>query len=173
MVTQEACPRCRVISKNWKKDFGLAESNMKVLLQRVSFGRVKVDDAVIGEIKRGLLLLVGIGKEDDLSKIKPMAQKIAQMRIFPDEAGRFHLSVIDIKGGILLIPQFTLFADTSKGRRPEFFGAMAPQNASILFDAFVEEFRKLDIERVEKGEFGAHMQVELENDGPVTIMVDN
>ena len=146
---------------------------MKVLLQRVSFGRVRVESSTIGEIEKGLVLLVGLGKEDDITKLKPMAQKLAQMRIFPGDAGSFHLSVLDIKGGVLLIPQFTLFADTKKGRRPEFFSAMDPQNATILFDAFVEEFRSLGVEKVETGEFGAHMHVELENDGPVTIMVES
>ena len=146
---------------------------MKVLLQRVNHAHVCVDAVKTGEIDKGLMLFVGLGKNDDLGKLRPMAQKLASMRIFPDENGRFHFSVLDTKGGVLIVPQFTLYADTEKGRRPDFFSAMDPQNATILFDAFVEEFRRLGVEKVETGEFGAHMLVELENDGPVTIMLES
>lgn len=146
---------------------------MKIVLQRVSHASVRVSDRATGSVERGLMLLVGMGHGDDESKLKPMAEKIAQMRIFPDERGRFHLSLLDINGGVLLVPQFTLFADTSKGRRPEFFGAMEPGAASTLFDRFVEEFRNLKISPVGTGEFGAHMHVALENDGPVTIILEN
>ena len=145
---------------------------MKVLLQRVSHARVRVDGASVGEIERGLLLLVGFAKEDDDSKLKPITQKLCNLRIFPDEVGRFHLSVLDIEGEVLLVPQFTLYADTSKGRRPEFFSAMEPQRATVMFDALVGEFKALGVKKVQTGEFGAHMHVELENDGPVTIMVE-
>ncbi len=144
---------------------------MKVLLQRVSSASVTVDGTVRGAIDRGLLLLVGFGQGDTVAALAPMAEKLAVMRIFPNEQGRFHFSVKDIGGGVLLIPQFTLFADTSKGRRPEFFGALPPAEATKLFDAFVEEFTKLGVSPVEKGVFGADMKVSLLNDGPVTIMV--
>ncbi len=145
---------------------------MKVHLQRVSSAAVHVDGAAVGTIDRGLLLLVGFGQNDTAAPLKPMAEKLCNMRIFPNDEGRFHFSVKDIQGGVLLVPQFTLFADTSKGRRPEFFGAMAPKEASALFDAFVEEFRSLGIQPVATGVFGADMKVSLVNDGPVTILVE-
>jgi D-tyrosyl-tRNA(Tyr) deacylase len=118
------------------------------------------------------MLLVGVGKSDTDKQLKAMAQKIANMRIFPDEQGRFHLSVIDIQGGILAVPQFTLYADTKKGRRPEFFGAMPPEQATVMFDQFVELLGDITEKNVEVGVFGADMQVALENSGPVTIMVE-
>lgn len=146
---------------------------MKVLLQRVNYASVKVDEQVIAEINKGLLLLTGFGEGDDAGKLKPMAEKIVNMRIFPDSKGRFHLSVLDIDGSVLVVPQFTLFADTSKGRRPEFFRALKPQSASILIDKFVDAFKQLGIKDILSGQFGAHMKVGLENDGPVTIMLEN
>ena len=142
------------------------------MLQRVGWSRVSVDGEVVGEIGRGLLLLVGIAEGDTEAKLAPMASKLCNMRIFENEKSHFDRSLLDVGGEVLLVPQFTLFADTSKGRRPEFFGAMKPDGASPLFDCFVEEFRKLSISGVATGVFGAHMHVELENDGPVTIVVD-
>ncbi len=145
---------------------------MKVLLQRVAFAKVAVDGKIAGEIGKGLLLLVGIAQGDDGKKLAPMAAKITNMRIFENEKSHFDRSLMDVGGGVLLVPQFTLFADTSKGRRPEFFGAMEPNGASAFFDRFVEEFRKLGVSPVQTGIFGAHMHVELENDGPVTLMLE-
>jgi len=145
---------------------------MKVLLQRVASASVTVDGKVTGAIERGLLLLTGFGAGDDASKLVPMAQKVANMRIFPNDEGRFHFSVLEIGGGVLTVPQFTLYADTSKGRRPEFFSALAPAEATKLFDAFTLEFVKLGVKSVGKGVFGADMKVALLNDGPVTIMVE-
>ena len=145
---------------------------MKVLLQRVSRASVSVEGEITGQIGQGVLLLVGIGKTDDAAVLKPMAEKISTLRIFPDENGRFHHSLLDISGGALAVPQFTLFADTNKGRRPEFFEAAPPEKASPLFDAFVEELKRAGIKSVQTGVFGAHMQVELLNDGPVTIMLE-
>ena len=145
---------------------------MKVLLQRVSSASVEVDGQIVGQIGQGLLLLTGFAKHDTASALKLMAAKAANLRIFPGEDGRFHLSVLDIKGGVLVVPQFTLFADTSKGRRPEFFGAMDPTEAEKLFLQFIDEFRALGLLSVASGIFGAHMKIRLENDGPVTIMLE-
>lgn len=145
---------------------------MKIVIQRVSHASVTVSDSVIGSIEKGLLLLVGFGSKDASSILPAIADKIYQMRIFENEAGRFDRSLKDINGEILLVPQFTLYADTTKGRRPEFFGAMKPNLASELFDQFLAEFKKLGIKRVESGKFQANMQVELVNDGPVTINLE-
>ena len=145
---------------------------MKVLLQRVSSASVEVDGQTIGSIGRGLLLLVGFGKDDTAAAMEPMAKKLINMRIFPDERGRFHFSLLETEGALLLVPQFTLFADTDNGRRPEFFSALEPAQAEPLFLAFAETVKKLGIKEVATGRFGAHMQVKLENDGPVTIMVE-
>lgn len=145
---------------------------MKVILQRVNRAAVMVEGETIGSIERGLLLLVGLGTGDDEGKLKPMAEKIVNMRIFPNDEGKFHFSVLDVGGAVLAVPQFTLFADTSKGRRPEFFGAMHPGEAEPMFGKFVEVVRGLGV-RVETGRFGAHMHVALENDGPVTISLES
>lgn len=146
---------------------------MKVLLQRVSRALVSVGDETISEIGPGLCLLVGLGAEDDQSKLAPMANKIANLRIFPDEKGRFHFSVLDTKGSALVVPQFTLYADTSHGRRPEFFSALAPDKAAPLVEQFAKALRTAGVAQVGAGRFGAHMQVSLTNDGPVTIMLES
>ena len=145
---------------------------MKTVLQRVNYASVRVGGQVVGEIGRGIAVLVGFGKEDDGSTLEPMAQKLVNMRIFSNEADRFDRSTLDIGGEVLLVPQFTLFADTRKGRRPEFFGALEPGKASPLFDQFIEVVRKTGVQKVAAGVFGASMQVALENDGPVTIIVE-
>ena len=145
---------------------------MKLVIQRVKRASVKVNDGLVGEIGQGLLLLVGIGVNDNATVFRPTAEKVFQMRIFENEQGRFDKSLKDVNGEILLVPQFTLFADTSKGRRPEFFGAMRPEKAAPFFNEFVEEFRKLGVKKVATGEFGANMLVELANDGPVTIQLE-
>ena len=145
---------------------------MKIVIQRVKRASVKVNDGIVGAIDQGLLLLVGIGVSDNASVFRPTAEKVYQMRIFENDHGRFDKSLKDVDGEILLVPQFTLFADTSKGRRPEFFGAMRPETAAPLFNEFVEEFRKLGVKKVATGEFGANMLVELANDGPVTIQLE-
>ena len=145
---------------------------MKVLLQRVNHASVTVEEKNVGQIGRGVLLLVGFGSNDSEPLLRPLAQKIVQLRIFPDQDRSFHLSLLDISGGVLLVPQFTLYADTTKGRRPEFFGALRPDLATKLFDHFVQCFRDLKVASVQAGIFGAHMVVSLENDGPVTLMLD-
>ena len=145
---------------------------MKVLLQRVNFATVESEGKVTGKIERGYVLLTGFGQGDNEKVLLPMAQKIAHLRIFPDENGRFHHSLIDLKGGALVIPQFTLYADTSKGRRPEFFQALAPDPARELCQKFAAALKAQGIDPVFEGVFGAHMKVALENDGPVTILLE-
>ena len=145
---------------------------MRFVLQRVKYARVIVDKEVTGEISSGLLVLVGISRKDSEEIFKTAIMKIINMRIFSNEAGKFHHSVLDLRGEVLLVPQFTLFADTSHGRRPEFFGALEPKAASSLFSKFVEAFQSVSGLKVEIGVFGADMKVELLNDGPVTIIYD-
>jgi len=146
---------------------------MKVLLQRVNRAKVEVDEKVIGQIDQGLLLLVGFGQDDDTSKLQPMVDKIINLRIFSDDQSKFNLSLLDIEGGVLVVPQFTLYADARKGRRPDFTASMHPDGASSLFDQFYAKLSESPLNKVEQGIFGAYMNVELENDGPVTIMLEN
>lgn len=146
---------------------------MKVLIQRVSECSVAVGGEVVARTGCGLLLLVGIGREDTPEKLLPMAEKISHMRIFPDEAGRFHYSLLDVGGEAMCVSQFTLFADTGKGRRPDFFAAMKPPLAEELFDRFVSALGEAGVKTVRKGVFGAEMAVSLVNDGPVTILVES
>ena len=144
---------------------------MKILLQRVSRAAVRVDDAVIGAIDQGLLLFVGFGQTSSESDLAPIAAKVANLRVFPDQRGRFDRSLLDIGGAALLVPQFTLYADTRKGRRPDFTDAMPPDTASKMFDRFVLAMAETGVGKIETGRFGADMQVELVNDGPVTILI--
>ncbi len=144
---------------------------MRAVVQRVSSARVRVGERVTGEIGAGLLVLLGIGKGDDEKLADALAKKIAEMRIFADESGKMNRSLVDIGGGCLVVSQFTLYADTSRGRRPFFGDAEAPERATQLCDYFVRAMAELG-PRVASGEFGAMMQVELCNDGPVTIILD-
>ncbi len=146
---------------------------MKVLVQRVKEARVEVEGKLVGEIGPGLLLLVGLGKGDCEENLAEMAKKIANLRVFSDENDRFQYSLLDTEGAVLSVPQFTLFADTSKGRRPEFFSAMPPSEAAPLSEQFLARLKERGIKKVEAGQFGANMQVSLVNDGPVTIMLEN
>jgi D-tyrosyl-tRNA(Tyr) deacylase len=145
---------------------------MKVILQKVSSASVTVDGSIVGQIGRGLVLLVGFAKGDDETRIAPMVEKICKLRIFENEAKKFDKDIIEVGGEVLAISQFTLFADTSRGRRPDFFQALEPGEASRLFDLFVSELRATAISKVETGIFGALMQVSLTNDGPVTITLE-
>ena len=146
---------------------------MKTVIQRVKSASVRVKNQIVGEIQSGLLVLVGFGRNDNPEVFKPTIEKIMHMRIFSNASGRFDHSVHELKGEVLLVPQFTLFADTSHGRRPEFFTALEPKTASAYFTQFAEEFKKISNLKVETGEFGADMQVELINDGPVTIIYES
>lgn len=143
---------------------------MKVVIQRVKKAQVVIDEELVGNINHGLLLLVGVGPDDEREDLDYAVRKITNMRIFSDDKGKMNLSVQDIKGSILSISQFTLFADTKKGNRPAFIGAAKPDLASQFYDDFNTELAKTV--PVERGVFGADMQVSLVNDGPVTIVLD-
>ena len=145
---------------------------MKIILQRVRSASVDIAGERVGAIGKGVLLLVGFGEGDDSSKFKTVIDKISVMRIFPNEAGKFDRSLLDLQAEVLLVPQFTLFADTSKGRRPDFFGALKPESAAPLFDQLIAAFEAVFPERTAAGRFGADMLVTLENDGPVTIPLE-
>ncbi len=142
------------------------------LLQRVSSASVAVDGAVIGEIGRGLLVLVAVHRDDEERDIARLAERILTYRVFPDAEGRMNRSVQDESAGLLLVPQFTLAADTKKGTRASFTRAAAPAKGAAYFDELVAACRQ-GVERVESGEFGAHMQVKLINDGPVTFWLES
>lgn len=144
---------------------------MRVVIQRVDHAQVDIDGKTVGNIGKGFLLLVGIKNGDDLSVIKKAADKIAKMRIFEDEEGKTNLSLKDVNGEILSVSQFTLLANTKKGNRPSFVEAMRPPKSKQLWEDFNHELEDKGF-HVETGEFGADMQVSLENDGPFTIVLD-
>ena len=144
---------------------------MRVVIQRVNKAQVTIDNEVVGKIKRGFLLLVGLREGDDLDQVKKAASKIAKMRIFEDENGKTNLSLKDVNGEILSVSQFTLLANTKKGNRPSFVEAMRPPKSKELWEDFNQELENKGF-HVETGEFGADMQVSLENDGPFTIVLD-
>jgi len=141
------------------------------LLQRVSEARVEVDKTNIGQIKRGILVLVGVEAEDDESGARGFVERLVNYRVFADTAGKMNLSLKDINGGLLLVPQFTLAANTKKGRRPSFTSAAPPQHGKAIFEAMVAYAGSVH-EGVACGQFGADMQVHLVNDGPVTFILD-
>lgn len=145
---------------------------MRVLLQRVSSASVRVEGATTGAIEGGLLLLVGVGPGDGREEAQRLADKVATLRIFSDDAGKFNRSLLDVGGAALVVSQFTLYADTRKGRRPSFIDAAPPEQAAPLVDIFAAALQAHGI-RVERGVFGAHMRVTLVNDGPVTIMLES
>ncbi len=142
------------------------------LLQRVSRADVSIDQQVVAQIGRGLLVLVAVHRDDQQRDIARLAERILGYRLFPDAAGRMNLSVVDVSGGLLLVPQFTLAADTRKGTRASFTRAAKPTKASHYFDQLVGLCGD-GLERVESGEFGADMQVSLVNDGPVTFWLES
>ncbi|WP_294881027.1 D-aminoacyl-tRNA deacylase [uncultured Lactobacillus sp.] len=144
---------------------------MRVVVQRVNNASVKIAGNTIGKINKGLLLLVGLREGDGVEQIKKAAAKIAKMRIFEDENGKTNLAIKDVGGQILSVSQFTLLADTKKGNRPSFIKAMKPPKSAELWEQFNEELKKQGL-TVETGEFGADMQVDLQNDGPFTIVLD-
>jgi D-tyrosyl-tRNA(Tyr) deacylase len=144
---------------------------VRALLQRTSGARVRVGAEVVGEIDAGLVVLLGVGPSDDEATAEALARRVTELRIFDDEAGRTNRSLIDVGGAALVVSQFTLYADTRRGRRPGFTGAAAPELAERLYLAFAAAIRELGVE-VATGRFGEVMAVELTNDGPFTIWVD-
>jgi D-tyrosyl-tRNA(Tyr) deacylase len=145
---------------------------MRAVLQRVQHAQVVVDGNVVGKIGHGFLVLLGVGKADTEDDARYLAGKIAGMRIFSDAEGKFNLALADIGGAVLLVSQFTLYADTRKGRRPSFIDAALPEPAEALVERCAHYLREAGI-AVESGKFGAHMEVSLLNDGPVTILIDS
>jgi D-tyrosyl-tRNA(Tyr) deacylase len=145
---------------------------MRAVVQRVSQASVTVGDEVVGAIGQGLLILLGIGVGDSEAEARLLAEKTANLRIFADEEGRFNRSLLDIGGEALVVSQFTLYADTRRGRRPSFSDAAPPEIAAPLVDIFADELRRLGV-AVSTGRFGAMMRVALVNDGPVTILLDS
>ena len=145
---------------------------MKILLQRVNSASVKIAGSIVGEIKEGLLCFVGMAVDDDSEDVDYIVSKTLGLRIFNNEDGKFDLSVRDVYGDLLVVSQFTLCANTRKGKRPSFTNAMPPIKASSLFDKAVQKFRESGL-KVETGQFQEEMEVSLANDGPVTIMIDS
>jgi D-tyrosyl-tRNA(Tyr) deacylase len=144
---------------------------MKLALQRVTRAQVTVDGETTGEIGPGMLLLVGVGRDDDEQTCRRLAAKVARLRIFDDKAGKMNLSLLDTHGQALVVSQFTLYADTSRGLRPSFTNAGEPARAKELYERFISELSYLGVP-TRTGRFGAHMAVELVNDGPVTLMLE-
>jgi D-tyrosyl-tRNA(Tyr) deacylase len=145
---------------------------VKALLQRVTRASVTVDKEEVGKIGRGLVVLLGVASGDTEKDARYLAQKIANLRIFADDEGKFNLSALDTQAEMLIISQFTLLADTRKGRRPSFIDAAPPEKADKLIALFVEQMEAIGL-KVATGRFQAYMQVEIHNDGPVTIMLDS
>jgi D-tyrosyl-tRNA(Tyr) deacylase len=145
---------------------------MRAVIQRVKSAEVRVDGRLTGEIGKGLLVFIGVGKGDGENDISFFASKLPELRIFEDPSGKFNLSLKDIQGEMLVVSQFTLYADCSKGRRPSFIGAEDPAAAKGLYERLVSRLREQGVP-VQTGEFQAHMEVHLINDGPVTILLDS
>jgi D-tyrosyl-tRNA(Tyr) deacylase len=145
---------------------------MRVVIQRVTEAAVSINEEINGKIDKGLLILVGIGQDDHLEDIQWLTQKISNLRIFSDDNGKMNLSILDIKGEILLVSQFTLYASTKKGNRPSFIQSAPPTIAIPLYEHFIKSLEETGIS-VQTGQFGADMKVSLTNDGPVTIIIDS
>lgn len=144
---------------------------MRIVLQRVSQARVTVGDQAIAQIGPGLVLLVGVGPDDQPEQARYLAEKIAHLRIFEDQEGKMNRSLLDVGGEAIVVSQFTLYGDTRKGRRPSFTSAAQPEIARPLVDQFADYLSRLGV-ATQRGEFGAHMLVEIANDGPVTIILE-
>jgi D-tyrosyl-tRNA(Tyr) deacylase len=145
---------------------------MRVLIQRVSRASVTVDEQVVGHIGQGLLVLLGVGQDDNEVQGKALADKIVNLRIFGDDEGKMNRSLLDVGGGVLVVSQFTLYADTRKGRRPSFTDAAPPVVAETLFERFKDSLASYGLP-VASGIFGAYMTIEIRNEGPVTIWLDS
>lgn len=145
---------------------------MRVIVQRVVKGKVTVGERTVGEIGKGCVLLLGIGKEDEARDIAYLVEKIMNLRIFEDETGKMNISLLDIRGELLVVSQFTLYGDCRKGKRPSYDKAARPEVARELYERFVRHCKEYGI-KVETGEFQAMMKVEIHNDGPVTLLLDS
>ncbi|MDQ0150000.1 D-aminoacyl-tRNA deacylase [Eubacterium multiforme] len=145
---------------------------MRAVVQRVSSSKVTINGEVVGKINLGLNVLIGISKEDTIEDLKYIKDKIINLRIFEDENDKMNKSLLDVNGEILAISQFTLYGDCRKGRRPNFMNAKGGEEAKILYDKFIEMLKETNL-KVETGEFGADMKVDIQNDGPVTILLDS
>ncbi len=144
---------------------------MKLVIQRVSHAKVEVDSKIIGQIKKGFLVLLGVGPEDNCQTADFLVEKLCNLRVFEDENQKMNLSIKDIDGELLIVSQFTLYADCRKGNRPSFTDAAKPEKANELYEYFIEKCKD-KVRKVEHGEFGADMKVSLLNDGPVTIILE-
>ena len=146
---------------------------MRAVVQRVSRAKVTVEDRITGEIGQGLLVLLGAGAGDTAEDLRYIVDKIVNLRIFADDAGKMNRSVLDIAGGVLVVSQFTLYGDARQGRRPAFTGALEPVAAKALYEESLAQITAAGVKLVQSGEFAADMRVELVNDGPVTILLDS
>ncbi len=145
---------------------------MRAILQRVTKGNVIVDEKTVADIGLGYVVLLGVGHEDNQEKARELAEKVVYLRVFSDEDGKMNRSLMDVQGEMIVVSQFTLHADTSRGRRPSFINAARPELAEPLVAYFIEQVRSFGI-KVQSGIFGAHMVVNIQNDGPVTITLEN
>lgn len=145
---------------------------MRAVVQRVSSSSVEIDKKVVASIGRGLVILLGVGQDDSYEDVRYLADKISVLRVFEDENGKMNLSAQDINAEMLVVSQFTLYADCRKGRRPSFTGAAEPRIGITLYQTFARYLKELGL-KVQTGEFGAHMLVSIHNDGPVTLMLDS
>lgn len=145
---------------------------MRAVIQRVKSGSVAVDDKIVGSIGKGFVVLLGVNEKDTEADVLYMVDKTVNLRIFEDENEKMNLSLLDIKGELLVVSQFTLYGDCRKGRRPNFMSAARPEKAEELYNEFVKKCRELGV-KTETGTFQAYMKVNIENDGPVTVIVDS
>jgi len=144
---------------------------MKAVLQRVTSGSVTVDSEVVAQVGLGYVILLGVGPDDTPAIARELAEKTAYLRVFEDEAGKMNLSLLDVGGAAIVVSQFTLYADTSRGRRPSFINAAKPELAEPLVEVFTARLREMGV-ATQQGVFGAHMVVDIRNDGPVTILLE-
>ena len=145
---------------------------MKLVVQRVKKSNLKIKNKLYSSINTGIVILIGISKNDNYEMAKELANKITKLRIFNDDNGKMNKNIMEIKGEILVVSQFTLYADTNKGNRPSFINAAKPELAISLYNHFIDELQKLISSKVRTGKFGADMKIELINDGPVTIILE-
>ena len=146
---------------------------MKLVVQRVIKSDLKIDGKIFSSIGYGMVIFIGISKEDDFSLLNKLATKISKLRIFNDEFGKMNKNINEINGEILLVSQFTLCADTKKGNRPSFIGAANPEYAIKIYNSFIGELKKIICTKIQTGKFGADMKINLINDGPVTLILEN